>query len=95
MFCPLPVAEVLFGQLLFPKALGAALKLLPPGRRRRGPGVGIVFQRADLLLAQGTQAGLGKGGQVLGQVGSPGDLQQGPHRRGRGAEFRGGGFIAV
>ena len=90
-----PVAQVLFGHFLLAETPGAALEFLPPGRRRGGPGVGIIFQRADLFFLQGAQPRFGKGGQVFGQVGSPGDLQQGAHRRGRGAELRGGGLVAV
>ena len=86
---------VLFGQLVLAKAPGAFCKACPPRRRIGRPGVGIVFQCTDLRLAQGAQAGLGQNGQVLGHVRTAHKGQQCPHRRGRGAELRRGGLIAV
>ena len=86
---------VLFGQLVLAKAPGAFCKACPPRRRIGRPGVGIVFQGTDLRLTQSAQAGLGQNGQVLGHVRAAHKGQQCPHRRGRGAELRRGGFITV
>ena len=86
---------VLIGQFIFTEALGAFLKFCAPCRRIGGPGIGIVFQRADLRLGQSAQAGLGKNGQVFGHIRTAHKGQQCAHRRSRGTELRGGGFIAV
>ena len=89
------VQRIFLGQLGIAEATGAFGKFCPPRRCIRRPCVGIVFQRTDLRLGQVAQAGLGQHGQLLGHVRTPQQRQQRPHRRGRGAELRGGGFVAV
>ena len=95
LFGPLEVLGILLGGRCIAEALGVLRKFRPPRRRIGRPGVGVVFEGADLLLTQRTQARFGQCGQVLGQVGSPGQRQQGPHGGGRGTELRRGGLIAV
>ena len=92
---PGQVGSILLGGFHIAKAPGIFGKLLPPGRRIGGPGIGVIFQRADLFLGQAAQAGLGQGGQLLGELRAPGQSQQGSHGGGRGAELRRGRLIAV
>ena len=89
------VLGILLGQFGIAKAPGAFGKFCPPRRRIGRPCVGVVFQRADLRLGQGTQAGLGQHSQLLGHIRAPQQCQQRPHRCGGGAELRGGGLVAV
>ena len=86
---------VFLGGFALAETPGAFFKWFPPRRRIGRPGVGIVFQRTDLRFGQAAQASLGKNGQVFGQVRAPQQCQQRPHRRGRGAELRGGRLIAI
>ena len=86
---------VFLRQFVLAEALGAFLKFCAPRRRVGRPGVGVVFQRADLLLFQIAQAGLGEDSEVFGEVGTAQQSQQCPHRRGRGTELRRGGLVAV
>ena len=95
-FGGVPGFEFFFGQVVRrPEAPGVFLKGLAPGRRAGGPGIGVVFQGADLGLFQLAQAGFGQSGEIFGVIHPPDQIQQRPHRRGRGAEFGGGGFVAV
>ena len=89
------VQRIFLGQLSIAEAPGTFGKFRPPRRCIGRPCVGIVFQRADLRLGQGAQAGLGQHGQLLGHVRAPQQCQQCPHRRGGRAELRGGGLVAV
>ena len=89
------VQHIFLGQFGVTEATGTFGKFCPPRRCIRRPCVGVVFQRADFRLGQSAQAGLGQHGQLLGHVRTPQQCQQCPHRRGGGAELRGGGFVAV
>ena len=76
------------------EAPGALGKVGPPLGGPRGPGVGVVFQRAGRLFVQAGQPGLDQGGQLLGVVAPAHQLQQGGEGRRRRAESRGGGLVA-
>ena len=89
------IPGVLFGQLPIAEAFGVVPERCPPCRRIGRPGIGVVFEGADLFFGQGAQARFGQRGQILGQVGPAGQRQQCPDRRGRGAELRGSRLIAV
>ena len=89
------VQRIFLGQLSIAEAPGTFGKFRPPRRCIGRPCVGVVFQCADFRLGQVAQAGLGQHGQLLGHVRTPQQCQQCPHRRGRGAELRGGGLVAV
>ena len=95
LFGPGKVFSVLVGGLHIAEAPGVLLEGCAPRRRVGRPGVGVVLKGADLFLGEGAEAGLGQGGELFRQLRTPGNGQQTPHRRGRGAELGSRRLVAV
>ena len=95
LFGPGKIFFVLVGGLHIAEAPGVLLEGRAPRRRVGRPGVGVVLKGADLFLGEGAEAGLGQGGELFRQLCTPGESQQTPHRRGRGAELGSRRLIAI